>query len=70
MSVTQQTLAVGRGLAAARPARRAWHGGLHGSEYIWATAFALPYVAYSSRLSSIRSPMGCIWAARLSSTAS
>jgi multiple sugar transport system permease protein len=44
MSVTQQALAVGRA-AAARPARRAWHGGLMGSEYVWAIAFALPYVA-------------------------
>ena len=43
MSVTQQTLAVGRGLAATRPARRAWHGGLQGSDYVWAIAFAVPY---------------------------
>ncbi len=43
MSVTQQTLAVGRGLAVARPARRAWHGGLQGSDYVWAIAFAVPY---------------------------
>ncbi|MGA9016763.1 MAG: sugar ABC transporter permease [Acetobacteraceae bacterium] len=43
MSVTQQTLAVGRGLAATRPARRAWHGGLQGSDYVWAIAFAIPY---------------------------
>jgi multiple sugar transport system permease protein len=43
MSVTQQTLAVGRGMAATRPVRRAWHGGLQGSDYVWAVAFALPY---------------------------
>ena len=43
MSVTQQTLAVGRGLAPTRLARRAWHGGLQGSDYIWAVAFAIPY---------------------------
>ena len=43
MSVTQQTLAVGRGLAATRPVRRAWHGGLQGSDYVWAIAFAVPY---------------------------
>ena len=43
MSATQQALAVGRGVVA-RPARRAWHGGLQGSEYIWAIAFAVPYV--------------------------
>ena len=45
MSVTQQTLAVGRAAAASRVRRRAWHGGLIGSEYAWAVAFALPYVA-------------------------
>ena len=44
MSVTQQALTAGRAVAA-RPARRAWHGGLMGSEYVWAIAFALPYVA-------------------------
>jgi multiple sugar transport system permease protein len=42
MSVTQQALAVGRG-AATRPVRRAWHGGLQGSDYVWAVAFAVPY---------------------------
>ena len=41
MSVTQQTLAVGRGLAATRPVRRAWHAGLQGSELTWAIAFAV-----------------------------
>ena len=45
MSVTQQTLAVGRGLAAPRTWRKAWFGGLHGADYVWAIAFALPYVA-------------------------
>jgi multiple sugar transport system permease protein len=44
MSVTQQTLAVGRGPAATRPVRRAWHAGLQGSELTWAIAFAVPYV--------------------------
>ena len=44
MSVTQQALTVGRA-AASRPAHRTWHGGLIGSEYAWAIAFALPYVA-------------------------
>jgi multiple sugar transport system permease protein len=43
MSVTQQTLGVGRSLAATRPVRRAWHGGLQGSDYVWAIAFAVPY---------------------------
>jgi multiple sugar transport system permease protein len=45
MSVTQQALAIGRGLAAPRSWRRAWFGGLHGADYIWAVAFALPYIA-------------------------
>jgi len=44
MSATQQTLAVGRGLSATRQVRRAWHGGLQGSEFTWAVAFAVPYV--------------------------
>ena len=45
MSVTQQALAVGRGLAAPRTWRQAWFGGLHGADYVWAIAFALPYAA-------------------------
>jgi multiple sugar transport system permease protein len=44
MSVTQQVLTVGRAMAS-RPARRTWRGGLIGSEYAWAIAFALPYAA-------------------------
>jgi multiple sugar transport system permease protein len=44
MSVTQQALAVGRAVAT-RPVRRAWHGGLQGSDYVWAVAFAVPYAA-------------------------
>jgi hypothetical protein len=43
MSATQQALAVGRAVAT-RPVRRAWHGGLQGSEFTWAVAFAVPYV--------------------------
>jgi multiple sugar transport system permease protein len=45
MSVTQQALAVGRGLAGARARRHVWFGGLHGADYVWAIAFALPYIA-------------------------
>lgn len=46
MSATQQALAVGRATAAApRLRRRAWYGGLQGSEFAWAIAFALPYIA-------------------------
>src|SRR5258708_13092578 len=28
-----------------RPVRRLWHGGLQGSEFTWAIAFAVPYIA-------------------------
>ena len=42
MSATQRALAVGRGVWA-RPVRRVWHGGLQGSDYVWAIAFAVPY---------------------------
>ena len=45
MSVTQQALAVGRSRAAPRTWRQAWFGGLHGADYVWAIAFALPYAA-------------------------
>jgi multiple sugar transport system permease protein len=44
MSVTQQLLGV-RTATTARPARRAWHSGLNGADYVWAIAFAVPYVA-------------------------
>jgi len=44
MSSTQQAVAVGR-FAGTRAARRTWFGGLHGADYLWAIAFALPYVA-------------------------
>lgn len=44
MSVTQQALTAGRAVGT-RPLRHAWHGGLFGAEYVWAIAFALPYVA-------------------------
>jgi multiple sugar transport system permease protein len=43
MSVTQQAVAIGPGLSAGRATRRPWFGGLHGADYIWAVAFALPY---------------------------
>jgi len=45
MSVTQQAVAVGRGFAKPRTARHAIFGGLHGADYLWAIAFALPYAA-------------------------
>jgi multiple sugar transport system permease protein len=43
MSVTQQAVAIGRGFARPRLARQKWFGGLHGADYVWAIAFALPY---------------------------
>jgi multiple sugar transport system permease protein len=45
MSVTQPALTVARTLASTRPARHRWIGGLRGADYVWAVAFALPYVA-------------------------
>jgi len=45
MSGTQQTVAIGRGSAATRSVSRAWFGGVHGADYVWAIAFALPYAA-------------------------
>ena len=45
MSTTQQAVAVGRSYAGTRPASRAWYGGLHGADNVWALAFALPYIA-------------------------
>ncbi len=44
MSVTQEALPRGSALGLGRTARSQWFGGLHGSEYIWAMAFALPYI--------------------------
>ena len=45
MSVTQQALAGGRAIVPGRTTRRPWFGGLHGADYVWALAFALPYIA-------------------------
>jgi multiple sugar transport system permease protein len=45
MSVTQQAVAIGRVFARPRLAHRPWFGGLHGADYAWAIAFALPYAA-------------------------
>ncbi|HSZ91672.1 MAG TPA: sugar ABC transporter permease [Acetobacteraceae bacterium] len=44
MSVTNQALTVGRAVIGPRPRRSAWFGGIHGADYVWAAAFALPYV--------------------------
>lgn len=44
MSATQQILAVGHPSARVRP-RRSPFGGLHGADYLWALAFAIPYTA-------------------------
>jgi multiple sugar transport system permease protein len=43
MSVTQQALTVGRAVAVRR-AHKTWHGELIGAEFVWAIAFAAPYV--------------------------
>ena len=45
MSVTQQTVAIGQDFARTHRARNRWFGGLHGADYAWAIAFALPYAA-------------------------
>jgi multiple sugar transport system permease protein len=45
MSVTQQAVTIDRGFSGQRSARRrAWFSGIHGADYVWAAAFALPYV--------------------------
>ena len=43
-TTTQQAVAVGRPFAPTRTTHRAWHGGLLGSDFAWAIAFAVPYV--------------------------
>jgi multiple sugar transport system permease protein len=40
-----QVIETGRGTALSRPRRRTWRGGLQGSEYTWALAFVVPYIA-------------------------
>jgi multiple sugar transport system permease protein len=40
-----QVIETGRGTTVTRPRRRAWRGGLQGSEYTWALAFVIPYIA-------------------------
>jgi len=45
MSVTQPAIRIARDRAAERPAARVWFGGVRGADYVWATAFAVPYVA-------------------------
>jgi multiple sugar transport system permease protein len=44
MSGTPQAAALGKGFARPRPGRRTWLSGLHGADYVWALAFAVPYV--------------------------
>ena len=44
MSSTQAA-AIGRGFSGICSAQRTWFGGLHGGDYAWAIAFALPYTA-------------------------
>jgi multiple sugar transport system permease protein len=45
MSITQQAIAVARPPLAVRPKRHAWRGTLRRSEFTWAIAFAVPYMA-------------------------
>jgi multiple sugar transport system permease protein len=40
-----QVIETGRNTAVSGPRRRAWRGGLQGSEYTWALAFVVPYIA-------------------------
>jgi len=45
MSVTQQAVAIDRGFSGQRAARRqGMFSGIHGADYVWALAFAVPYV--------------------------
>ena len=70
MSVTQQALAVGRGRRSRARWRHAWLGGLHGADYVWAIAFALPYVAIFLAFVIYPIAFGSGWAATLRSTSS
>ena len=45
MSGTDQVLPTGRPVAGGRRWRTAWHDHLYGSEFTWAVAFVIPYVA-------------------------
>jgi multiple sugar transport system permease protein len=45
MSVTQQAVTIDRGFAGQRSTgRRSLFSGIHGADYVWALAFAVPYV--------------------------
>ena len=44
MSVTQPAVAINGGFATPRSTRRTWFRGIHGADYVWAAAFAVPYV--------------------------
>jgi multiple sugar transport system permease protein len=44
MGTTQRAVSIGRATGAARLRHKAWHGGVFGSDYAWAVAFAIPYV--------------------------
>ncbi len=43
--MSTQTLGAEQPLLRRRPLRLAWRGGLQGSEYMWAIAFTIPYIA-------------------------
>jgi multiple sugar transport system permease protein len=44
MDMPQPAVAIGQRLGATRPRLKTWHGGLFGSDHVWAVAFAIPYV--------------------------
>ncbi len=45
MSTTQRAIPIGPAISATRLRRPTWHGNLRGSDYAWALAFAVPYIA-------------------------
>jgi multiple sugar transport system permease protein len=44
MGTTQRAVPIGGAVRATRLRRQTWHGGLLASDYVWALAFAIPYV--------------------------
>ena len=44
MGTTERAVPIGRTVGAGRLRHLAWHGGLIGSDYAWAIAFAIPYI--------------------------
>ena len=42
---SSQALGIGRSLSGRRPFWQLWRGSLQGSDYTWAIAFTVPYIA-------------------------